>query len=130
MNFDLHSLIKKIFDNGKSNDLQELLGMDAKYRYIVIDEENDIRDLSNSNIYFCDQFKLLYKKIEYYTEYISEYTIEYNIEDKCMNISILADSDDSPKRPRIAIRGVNDKDRLQIVNYLKQKYGEKFVCAD
>jgi len=44
MHYNLHSLMKKIFDNDKSYNLQELLGMEKKYKYIIIDEENDVRD--------------------------------------------------------------------------------------
>lgn len=130
MNFNTHTLIEKIFDNNKSNDLQEILGMETKYKYVIIDEDNDVRDLSNSNIYFSNEIKSLYEKIKYYTEYICDYTIEYSIEDKSIDISIRDRLEISSIMPCIAIYGVSCDDKLQIENYLEQKYGDKAVRSD
>lgn len=57
MDFDLRALIEKIYDNDSSIDLQNLLGMRTKYRYIILDVQSTV-ELSKIYKRTCDEDEL------------------------------------------------------------------------
>lgn len=119
MQTDVRSVAETIFKRNKFLEFQKVLGIKDGFKYLIIEDENDIRDPADTQFKFANDLEDLFRIIKSYIEYNPNFHVQYYFHKNYVSITLRED-EFGTKMPCLDIYGVDAKDKLLIKKFIKK----------
>lgn len=120
MQKDVRSVVETIFKRNKFLEFQKVLGIKDGFKYLIIEDENDIRDPANTQFKFANDLEDLFVIIKSYIEYDEDFHVQYYFHKNYVSIILMRTDGPETKMPCLNIYGVDAKDKLSIKKFIKK----------